>query len=192
RVPGERRRVTTRAPMELLSRDRKTLPSPEKIEQCVDARGMPPQALWQWSRLWLILFSIVLLIAFCVGHWGKRGFALSAFGDLSFLLIYWFYCYAMWVIPYRFVVPEDGIYSFHFNTIDTLGHIIFVAVLGVVALRARGAWRNLYRLYWASFALYTLSSMIANVAIDEGKYYSGSLYDLPLLTSVAGIASFAI
>src|SRR5438874_26830 len=27
--------------MELLSRDRKTLPSPEKIEQCVDARGMP-------------------------------------------------------------------------------------------------------------------------------------------------------
>jgi len=275
--------------MELLSRDRKTLPSPEKIEQCVDARGTPPQALWQWSRLWLILFSIVLLIAFCVGHWGKRGFALSAFGDLSelsfllvaaafmvrnaiasrgadrvfwsfsatgiafwiagvaqwtvyeiilrvpapqtpvgdtllflklvplvsalaiepqseltrrfrilgfldlsFLLIYWFYCYAMWVIPYRFVVPEDGIYSFHFNTIDTLGHIIFVAVLGVVALRARGAWRNLYRLYWASFALYTLSSMIANVAIDEGKYYSGSLYDLPLLTSVAGIASFAI
>src|SRR5437016_10544219 len=76
--------------MELLSRDRKTLPSPEKIEQCVDARGMPPQALWQWSRLWLILFSIVLLIAFCVAHWGKRGFALSAFGDLaelSFLLV---------------------------------------------------------------------------------------------------------
>jgi len=242
-----------------------------------------------WPRLCPVLFSIVLLIAFCVAHWGKRGFALSAFGDLaelgfllvaatfmirnafashgaarifwlfssagiafwifgvaqwteyeivlrvsapqtpvgdtllflklvplvaalaiepqsqltrrfrilgfldfSFLLVYWFYCYAMWVIPYRFVVNEDGVYSFHFNTIDTVGHIIFVSVLGVVALRAQGAWRNLYRLYWASFALYTLSSMIANVAIDEGKYYSGSLYDLPLLTSVAGIAYFAI
>src|SRR5947207_1175081 len=242
-----------------------------------------------WPRLCPVLFSIVLLIAFCVAHWGKRGFALSAFGDLaelgfllvaatfmirnafashgaarifwlfssagiafwifgvaqwteyeivlrvsapqtpvgdtllflklvplvaalaiepqsqltrrfrilgfldfSFLLVYWFYCYAMWVIPYRFVVNEDGVYSFHFNTIDALGLIIFFSVLGIVALRAQGAWRNLYRLYWASFALYTLSSMIANVAIDEGKYYSGSLYDLPLLTSVAGIAYFAI
>ncbi len=260
------------------------MPSSEKIEQPVDGRGVPP-----WSRLWLILFSIVLLISFCVAHWGKRGFAISAFGDLaelgfllvaaafmvrnafasqgaarvfwsfsaagiafwiagvaqwteyeiilrvpapqtpvgdtllflklvplvaalaiepqsgltrrfrilsfldlSFLLVYWFYCYAMWVIPYRFVSREDSVYNFHFNTIDTLGHIIFVAVLGVVALRAQGAWRNLYRLYWASFALYALSSMIANVAIDEGKYYSGSLYDLPLLTSVAGIAYFAI
>jgi len=242
-----------------------------------------------WSRLCPILFSVVLLISFCVAHWGKRGFALSAFGDLaelsfllvaagfmirnafarqgaarifwsfsaagiafwiagvaqwtayeiilrapapqtpvgdtllflklvplvaalaiepqsqltrrfrilgfldlSFLLVYWFYCYAMWVIPYRFVVHEDAVYNFHFNTIDTLGHIILVSVLGIVALRAEGVWRNLYRLYWASFALYTLSSMIANVAIDEGKYYSGSLYDLPLLTSVAGIAYFAI
>src|SRR5438876_9449893 len=43
-----------------------------------------------WPRLCQVLFSIVLLIAFCVGHWGKRGFALSAFGDLSelsFLLV---------------------------------------------------------------------------------------------------------
>ena len=256
----------------------------EKIAQRSDGRGMP-----SWSRLWLILFSVVLLTAFCVGHWGKRGFALSAFGDLaelafllvaaafmvrnafashgaarifwsfsatgiafwiagvaqwtayeiilrlpapqtpvgdtllflklvplvaalaiepqsqltrrfrilgfldlSFLLVYWFYCYAMWVIPYRFVVHDNGVYNFHFTTIDTFGHIILVAVLGVLALRAQGAWRPLYRLYWASFALYTLSSLIANVAIDEGKYYSGSLYDLPLLASVAGIAYFAV
>jgi len=256
----------------------------EKIAQRIDGRGMP-----SWSSLWLILFSFVLVIVFCVGHWGKQGFALSAFGDLSelafllvaaafmvrnafashgaarifwsfsatgiafwivgvaqwtvyeiilrvaapqtpvgdtllflklvplvaalaiepqsqltrrfrilgfldlsFLLVYWFYCYAMWVIPNRLVVHENGVYNFHFNTIDTLGHIIFVFVLGVTALRAQGTWRNLYRLYWASIALYTLSSLIANVAIDEGKYHSGSLYDLPLLTSVAGIAYFAI
>lgn len=261
-----------------------TLSWSEKIAQCSDGQGVP-----SWSRLWLILFSVVLLTAFCVGHWGKRGFAPSAFGDLaelafllvaaafmvrnafashgagrifwsfsatgiafwiagvaqwtayeiilrlpapqtpvgdtllflklvplvaalaiepqsqltrrfrilgfldlSFLLVYWFYCYAMWVIPYRFVVHENSVYNFHFTTIDTFGHIILVAVLGVMALRAQGAWRPLYRLYWASFALYTLSSLIANVAIDEGKYYSGSLYDLPLLTSVAGIAYFAI
>ena len=242
-----------------------------------------------WPRFWLILFSVVLLIAFYLGIRAKRGYALSAFGDLAelgflllavvfmirnavasrgasrifwsfsaagialwiaglvqwtiyelifrvtlpqtpigdtllflklvplvaalaaepqselsrrfrihgfvdlaFLLVYWFYFYAIWVIPYRYVVHEQGLYSFHFDTIDACGHILFIIVLGIVALRAQGAWGTLYRFYWASFALYTLSASIANVAIDEGKYYSGGLYDLPLLTSVAGIAYFAI
>jgi signal transduction histidine kinase len=260
------------------------LSASETIEQ----RALSQAAL-PWSRLWLILLSAVLLIAFFVALWGKQGYALSAFGDLaelglllvaaafmvrnafashgasrifwwfsavgillwiagvaqwteyeiflrqpapqtpfgdtllflklvplvaalaaepqtqqtrrfrifgfldlSFLLVYWFYFYAIWVIPYRYVVHEEGIYSFHFNTIDSLGHIIFITVLGIAALRAQGAWRTLYSLYWASFALYTLSATIANVAIDEGKYYSGGLYDLPLLASVAGIAYFAV
>jgi signal transduction histidine kinase len=256
----------------------------DTIERRVLSQAPPP-----WSRLWLILLSAVLLIAFFVALWGKPGYALSAFGDLaelgfllvaagfmvrnafasqgasrifwsfsatgillwvagvaqwteyeiflrqpapqtpfgdtllflklvplvaalaaepqtqhtrrfrifgfldlSFLLVYWFYFYAIWVIPYRYVVHEEGIYSFHFNTIDSFGHILFITILGIAALRAQGAWRTLYRLYWASFALYTLSATIANVAIDEGKYYSGGLYDLPLLASVAGIAYFAV
>jgi signal transduction histidine kinase len=121
-----------------------------------------------------------------------RRFRIFGFLDLSFLLVYWFYFYAIWVIPYRYVEHEEGLYSFHFDTIDALGHFIFIAALGIVALRAQGAWRTLYRLCFAAFALYAISSNIANVAIDEGKYYSGGLYDLPLLTSVAGIACFAV
>jgi signal transduction histidine kinase len=122
----------------------------------------------------------------------SRRFRIFGFLDLSFLLVYWFYFYAIWVIPYRYVVHEDGIYSFHFDTIDSLGHLIFIAALGIAALRAQGAWRTLYRLCFAAFSLYALSSMLANVAIDEGKYYSGGLFDLPLLTSVAGIACVAV
>lgn len=121
-----------------------------------------------------------------------RRFRIFSFLDLSFLLVYWFYFYAIWVLPYRYVVHEEGIYSFHFDTIDSLGHLIFIAALGIVALRAQGAWRTLYRLCFAAFALYALSSNFANVAIDEGNYYSGGLYDLPLLASVAGIAYFAV
>jgi signal transduction histidine kinase len=121
-----------------------------------------------------------------------RRFRIFGFLDLSFLLVYWFYFYAIWVIPYRYVVHEEGIYSFHFDSIDALGHILFIAALGVVALRAQGPWRAPYRLCFAAFSLYGISSMLANVAIDEGKYYSGGLYDLPLLASVAGIACFAV
>jgi signal transduction histidine kinase len=256
----------------------------EKIEHTNEGQ-VPPQLL----RSWLVLFSAVLIIAFFVALWGKPGFALSAFGDLtelaflliaaafmirnaltsqgatrifwsffaagialwiagllqwtqselilrtpvpqtplgdtllflklvpffaalaaephialtrrfrifgfldlSFLLVYWFYFYAIWVIPYRYVVREEGIYSFHFDTIDSLGHLIFIAALGIAALRAQGTWRTLYRLCFVAFSLYAFSSTLANVAIDEGKYYSGGLYDLPLLASVAGIAFFAV
>ncbi|HUC53860.1 MAG TPA: ATP-binding protein [Candidatus Cybelea sp.] len=122
----------------------------------------------------------------------SRRFRIFGFLDLSFLLVYWFYFYAIWVIPYRYVVPEEGLYSFHFDTIDSLGHLIFIAALGIAALRAQGAWRKLYRLCFASFALYALSSNVADVAIDEGKYYSGGPYDLLLLTSVAAVAYFAV
>ncbi|HKV62403.1 MAG TPA: ATP-binding protein [Candidatus Acidoferrum sp.] len=121
-----------------------------------------------------------------------RRFRIFGFLDLSFLLVYWFYFYAIWVIPYRYVEHEEGLYSFHFDAIDAIGHVLFIAALGMVALRAQGAWRTLYRLCFAAFALYGISSMLANVAIDEGKYYSGGPYDLPLLTSVAGIACFAV
>ncbi len=155
-------------------------------------RVPPPQTPVGDTLLFLKLVPLVAALAVEPQTELTRRFRIFGFLDLSFLLVYWFYFYAIWVIPYRYVVHEEGLYSFHFNTIDSLGHIIFISVLGISALRAQGTWRTLYRLYWTAFALYALSSTIANVAIDEGKYYSGSLYDLPLLTAVAGIAYFAI
>ena len=155
-------------------------------------RQPAPQTPFGDTLLFLKLVPLVAALAAEPQTQLTRRFRIFGFLDLSFLLVYWFYFYAIWVIPYRYVVHEEGIYSFHFNTIDSLGHIIFITVLGIAALRAQGVWRTLYSLYWASFALYTLSATIANVAIDEGKYHSGGLYDLPLLASVAGIAYFAV
>jgi signal transduction histidine kinase len=151
-----------------------------------------PQTPFGDTLLFLKLVPLVAALAAEPHIELTRRFRILGFLDLSFLLVYWFYFYAIWVIPYRYVVHVEGIYSFHFDTIDSLGHLIFVAALGIAALRAQGAWRTLYRLCFAAFALYAISSMIANVAIDEGKYYSGGLYDLPLLTSVAGVACFAV
>jgi signal transduction histidine kinase len=155
-------------------------------------RMPPPQTPLGDTLLFLKLVPLVAALAAEPQSELPRRFRLLGFVDLSFLLVYWFYFYAIWVIPYRYVVHEEGIYSFHFNVIDAAGHLIFLIVLGITALRAQGTWRSLYRIFWAAFALYTLSSTLANVAIDEGKYYSGSLYDLPLNAAVAGIAYFAI
>ena len=142
----------------------------------------------------LFLKLVPLVAALAAEPQTERTGQLRIFGflDLSFLLIYVFYFYAIWVIPYRYVVHDEALYSFHFNVVDSIGHILFLIVLGAATLRAQGTWHTLYRLYWVAFALYTLSSTIANVAIDEGKYYSGGWYDLPLLVSVALLACFAI
>ena len=155
-------------------------------------RRPPPQTPLGDTLLFLKLVPFVAALAAEPQTEPTGRFRIFGFLDLSFLLVYWFYFYAMWVIPYRYVISDEAIYSDHFNSIDTLGHIILVVVLGIAALRAQGGWRTLYRIYWVSFSLYTLSSNIANVAIDEKKYYSGSLYDLPLHAAVAGIAYFAI
>jgi signal transduction histidine kinase len=155
-------------------------------------RQPPPQTPLGDTLLFLKLVPLVAALAAEPQTEPTGRFRIFGFLDLSFLLVYWFYFYAVWVIPYRYVVSDEALYSDHFNSIDTLGHIIFVVVLGMAALRARGGWRTLYRIYWVSFASYTLFANIANVAIDQKKYYSGSLYDLPLHAAVAGIAYFAI
>jgi signal transduction histidine kinase len=151
-----------------------------------------PQTPFGDTLLFLKLVPLVAALAAEPHIELTRRFRIFGFLDLSFLLVYWFYFYAIWVIPYRYVVHVEEIYGFHFDTIDSLGHLIFITALGIAVLRAQGAWRTLFRLCFAAFSLYAISSTIANVAIDEGKYYSGGLYDLPLLASVAGVAYFAV
>jgi signal transduction histidine kinase len=108
--------------------------------------------------------------------------------DLFLLVAYWLYIYVFWVLCYRIAVNDQGLYNFHFNVIDAIGNQIFLTILGLSALRTRGPWRVLYMHYFGAAALYTVASMFSNVAIDLGKYYTGSVYDLPLIASLAWFA----
>jgi signal transduction histidine kinase len=108
--------------------------------------------------------------------------------DLFLLVVYWLYIYVFWVLCYRLAVNDQGLYNFHFNVIDALGNQIFLVVFGLTAVRTRGPWRILYMHYFGAAALYTLASVLSNVAIDLNKYYTGSLYDLPLIAALAWFA----
>jgi signal transduction histidine kinase len=108
--------------------------------------------------------------------------------DLFLLVAYWLYIYVFWVLCYRIAVNDQGLYNFHFNVIDAVGNQIFLVVLGFSALRTPGPWRILYMHYFGAAALYTVASMLSNVAIDLNKYYTGSLYDLPLIAALAWFA----
>jgi signal transduction histidine kinase len=50
-----------------------------------------------------------------------------------------------------------------------------------------GSWKTLYANLFGASLTYSLSSYLANWAIDKKVYYSGSVYDIPLVASMAWI-----
>jgi signal transduction histidine kinase len=118
-----------------------------------------------------------------------------AYLDFLLLLSWWVYLYAFVVLPWQYVSPNEGLYGHSYNQLYTVENLLLLAGLGFLWLRTRGYWRGVYgHLYVAAF-LYTLGALVINVNIDLGEYYTGSLYDVPLVASfmwfgTAGVVAF--
>jgi signal transduction histidine kinase len=112
--------------------------------------------------------------------------------DLILLLVYWLYIYVFWVLCYRIAFVDQALYNFHFDVIDAVGNQIILTFIGYTAVRTSGPWRTLYLHFFGATALYALSSVLSNVAIDYNKYYTGSLYDLPSVAALAWFVALGI
>jgi signal transduction histidine kinase len=108
-----------------------------------------------------------------------------AYLDFLLLLCWWVYLYAFVVIPWQYIMPEVGLYGHSFNFLYTLQNVLFLGGLMVLWFRATGHWRVIYAHLFIAGALYAMSSQTINVAIDLGRYHTGSLYDIPLVASFA-------
>lgn len=106
--------------------------------------------------------------------------------DLSILILYSLYLFAFFVYAYRLLPGDLGDYNHNFNIADAIGNQLFAIATGVAFLRERGAWRPVYRIFFLSAATYAVASNLINVAIDLGEYYTGSLYDVPLIAAMGG------
>jgi signal transduction histidine kinase len=104
--------------------------------------------------------------------------------DFVLLLIYWVYLYMLAVIPWQYVSFDEQIYGSSFNALYLTEKLVFLGGLGIVWWRGRGDWRRLYAQWFGATALYGAGAYIANLAIDRHAYYTGSLYDLPLVASM--------
>jgi signal transduction histidine kinase len=118
-------------------------------------------------------------------------FRTFGFLDITILILYSLYLYAFCVFAYRMLPGAKIAYDDQFNLADAIANQIFVLAAAVALFRSRGPWGWLYRLYFFTAATYCLASDISNVAIDTGKYYSGSLFDLPLQAAMLGIICVA-
>ena len=165
-------------------------------------------AIWVFYEVWLkrlvpdsplgdtlLCVQIVpLTTAFAAAPHRQRSSRFRAFGllDISVLLVYALYLYAFGVFSYRLMPGASQIYNLRFNIADAIGNLIFLTGAAVAFLTSEGRWRSFYRVYFAAAACYCLASNLCNVAIDMGRYYTGSVYDIPLIAAFAGVLCAAL
>jgi signal transduction histidine kinase len=143
------------------------------------------------------LKGIPIMAALALQPHRKRGEVQLQFGYLNFVLLltWWTFLYAFVVFPWMYATPSESQYNYNFDMISNVQNMVIVIGLGVLWLRSKGAWRVVYANLFGSAAMYMLSSLTINVAISMKKYSTGSLYDLPLISSflwfvLAGVIAY--
>jgi signal transduction histidine kinase len=112
--------------------------------------------------------------------------------DFALLLLWWFYLYVLVVMPWQYVVPDVTAYNRNLNAVYLAEKFAFLGGLIACWATSKGRWRILYASLFGVNVCYSASSTIANWAIARNAYYSGSLYDIPLVIAMAGLAWIGI
>jgi len=107
--------------------------------------------------------------------------------DFALLFTWWLFLYFFVVIPWQYVYPIEVVYGRSFDLLYVGEELVLAASLMMVWRRSRGAWRSLYFHLFVATLLYCVASLMASEAIDLHLYYTGSLFDVPL---VAGMVWF--
>ena len=108
--------------------------------------------------------------------------------DFALLLLWWVYVYIYSVLPWQYAYVSESAYGHNLNTSYLVEKLALLAGLALLWSRSTGLWKTIYAHWFGAGLLYSLSSYVANWAIDRKTYYSGSLYDLPLVLSMAWMA----
>jgi diguanylate cyclase (GGDEF)-like protein len=114
-------------------------------------------------------------------------------GSLDFLLLLtcWLYLYLFIVIPWQYIHPVVTEYGRSFDVLYACEQLVLVSSLLLVRRRSVGSWRTLYGHLYGAALLYCVGSIIASEAIDFNVYYTGSLFDVPLVAAMAWFAAVA-
>lgn len=117
---------------------------------------------------------------------------LLGFLDLTSLLVCWTYVYLFWAMAYLLVGTDLARYNINSDIVDVVGNQLFLIILAVVAYRSRGRWRGFYLHFLGASAVYSLASILINRALSAGRYFTGSMYDLPFMTALAWFCVISI
>ena len=104
--------------------------------------------------------------------------------DFALLMFWWIYFYVFTVIPWQYVQRNEAAYSHNLNSAYLVEKIAFLFALAIFWFRASGLWKQIYGHWLGANVLYSVGSFVANSELNK-NYYSGSIYDLPLVLSMA-------
>jgi signal transduction histidine kinase len=107
--------------------------------------------------------------------------------DFALLLLWWVYVYLYAVIPWQYVYASEDAYQHNLNSSYLVEKLALLAGLALLWSRSSGLWKTMYGHWFGASLLYSLSSFVATWALGRNTYYSGSLYDLPLVASMGWI-----
>lgn len=105
--------------------------------------------------------------------------------DFFLLLTWWLYLYLFIVIPWQYVSPNETAYGHSFELLYACEQIVLITGVGLVWKHSQGFWREVYGKLFKAALFYLCASLLAGVAIDFHKYYTGSIYDVPLVAAMA-------
>jgi diguanylate cyclase (GGDEF)-like protein len=137
----------------------------------------------------LFLHIVPLMAAVAVQPHVQRDNRTLRVGTLDFALLFtwWLYLYLFVVIPWQYVHPVEAVYGRSFDLLYVSEELVLAAGLLLVWRRSQGPWRRIYFHFFGASLVYCCASLMASEAIDLHLYYTGSLFDVPL---VAGMAWF--
>jgi diguanylate cyclase (GGDEF)-like protein len=138
----------------------------------------------------LFLHVVPMMAALAVQPHIQRNHHSLRVGSVDFflLLTWWLYLYLFVVIPWQYVSPNEAVYGRSFDVLYALEQFVLIAGIGLVWKRSRGFWHTIYGQLLKAAVLYSVGSILCGIAIDFHRYYTGGLFDVPL---VAGMAWFA-
>jgi signal transduction histidine kinase len=122
----------------------------------------------------------------------KEGKVLLSLLNFLMLLGWWIFLYAFLVFPHQYVVLNVERYNVYYDRLYGAEHVLLLAVLALAVLTSSGGWRRLYLHYLVAFAVYAVNSQFLDRATADSSYFSGSLYDVPLIGTLAWIAAASL
>ena len=111
------------------------------------------------------------------------------------LLLWWVFLYLFLVFPDEYVLLNISVYSRNWDRLYLLENLLLIGSLIAVSITSKGAWRRIYANLLIASTFYLAGSESINGAMARGRYYTGSVYDIPFVISVcwfvwAGLVSW--
>jgi signal transduction histidine kinase len=131
------------------------------------------------------LRGIPMMAALALQPHSKRGEVHTRLGylDCALLLAWWTFIYVFFVLAWIYASPSLPQYNHNFNVLTNIQNFVIVTGLIVFWLQSKGAWKTAYFHLLGASTLYMLTALVIDVRNDIGAYYTGSWYDLPLISS---------